>query len=198
MSRSPRSQPWARLVATAGLCALAVLPLSACGVPLQRQAEPLPAEALPTVQAQTTVVPPVELTDVFFVSGPFLEPVAEALPARTPEEVMAALAREPTPQRDDELRTLLVAPTTAEPVLVVESATSDQVVLRSTEEYLLLPANDQVLLVGQVVHSMAAIGVGSVLITDESGAKLAPARPDGLSLEEPATAQDYASLLRPP
>ena len=68
MSRSPRSQPWARLVATAGLCALAVLPLSACGVPLQRQAEPLPAEALPTVQAQTTVVPPVELTDVFFVN----------------------------------------------------------------------------------------------------------------------------------
>lgn len=194
MSGSSSSRRRVVVAAAAGI--LAAIGLSACGVPLQGRAEPLPAEALPTVQAQTSVVPTLVRTDIYFVSGRYLEAVSEALPARTPQEVLAALTRVPATQRNDDLRTLLIAPRSGEPMLAVASATDDQVVLRSTEEFGQMPADDQVLLVGQVVHSMSAIGVRSVAITDMTGARLAPARPDGVSLEEPATADDYASLLQ--
>jgi hypothetical protein len=184
------------MLARAAGVALAAVALASCGVPLQDRAEPLPAGALPTAQAQISTVPKVERTDIYFVSGRFLEPIPEALPAPTPQEVLAALAVVPDPQSEDGLRTLLIGPSSGEPMFVVASATDDLVVLRSTNEYVLMPATDQALLVGQVVHSMSAIGVRSVAITDETGAPLAVARPDGLSLEEPATPRDYESLLR--
>lgn len=58
-----------------------------------------------------------------------------------------------------------------------------------------LPPAEQVLLLGQVVLSLAGSGETSVLFTDETGSPAAVPLPDGRLLDLPATARDYASLI---
>ncbi len=118
---------------------------------------------------------------------------------RTVEGVMAALAAGPPLDWETDLRTLLVDPLTGAPVLaVVDSTASGQVVVVRTEAFTLLPANDQVLLVGQVVSSLAEVGISSVVITDETGQPIPLVLPDGRVLEGPATPADYAVLVIDP
>ena len=52
---------------------------------------------------------------------------------------------------------------------VVSQSPSGRVVLARTDAFTLLPANDQVLLVGQVVTSLDEVGLTSVIITDQAG-----------------------------
>ena len=68
-------------------------------------------------------------------------------------------------------------------------------VLARTDAFTLLPANDQVLLVGQVVTSLAEVGLTSVIITDQAGLPIPLVLPDGRVLEGPATADDYDVLV---
>lgn len=58
-----------------------------------------------------------------------------------------------------------------------------------------LPPAEQVLLLGQVVLSLAGSGETSVLFTDEAGSPVAVPLPDGRLLDLPATARDYSSLI---
>jgi hypothetical protein len=58
-----------------------------------------------------------------------------------------------------------------------------------------LPPSEQVLLLGQVVLSLAGSGETSVLFTDEAGSPVAVPLPDGRLLDLPATARDYSSLI---
>ncbi len=58
-----------------------------------------------------------------------------------------------------------------------------------------LPPVEQVLLLGQVVLSLAGSGETSVLFTDEAGSPVAVPLPDGRLLDVPATARDYSSLI---
>ena len=58
-----------------------------------------------------------------------------------------------------------------------------------------LPPAEQVLLLGQVVLSLAGSGETSVLFTDETGSPVAVPLPDGRLLDLPATARDYSSLI---
>ncbi|MEL0282630.1 MAG: hypothetical protein VXA76_08950, partial [Actinomycetota bacterium] len=60
-----------------------------------------------------------------------------------------------------------------------------------------LPPTEQVLLLGQVVLSLSSAGFATVSVVDAAGAPLAVPLPDGRLLDRPATALDYASLIRP-
>ena len=173
-----------------------VVVLSACGVSVQDQAQPLPSGALPPVAATPTPSPTTKESTVYFVSGRGLQGVREAVSDRSAEGILAALAAGPPIEHQTDLRTLLLDPLTGEPMLKVASVgPTSQVVLARTDGFTLLPANDQVLLVGQVVTSMDEIGLTSVIVTDPSGVTIPLVLPDGRVLEGPATAGDYAAMV---
>ena len=173
--------------------------IGGCGVTTQDTAQPLPSGAIPVTVPTPSPSPSARQGTVYFVSGRGLEPVPEALNDRTAQGVLAGLAAGPPLERQADLRTLINDPLDGTPMLVVTSVSeSGQVVLARTEAFTLLPANDQVLLVGQVVSSLDDIGLGSVVITDPNGVPIPLALPDGRVLEGPATAADYAALIAVP
>jgi hypothetical protein len=172
--------------------------LAGCGVQAQEEAQPLPSGALQTPTQSPSPTPTVRETPVFFVSGPLLEAVPEPVADRSADGVIAALAAGPPVDQQAELRTLLLDPLTNTPMLSVVAVTpSGQVTLQRTDAFLAMPATDQVLLVGQVVHSMAEVGLSQVVITDPTGAPTNLALPDGRSVVGAVSAQDYATLLAP-
>jgi len=180
----------------AAVVLLLVGPVAACGVPLQDSAEPLPNGALPSTTAPATPAPTIAEVDVYFVSGRALEPVPEPISRRTPEGIMQALAAAPPVSRQADLRTLLIDPLTGEPLLAVVSQAADgSVRVQRSDAFLELPATDQVLLIGQVVLSMAEVGVPSVEVVDAQGQAVPLALPDGRVNEGPVSAEDYRSLL---
>jgi hypothetical protein len=177
-----------------------VVVTSGCGVTVQEEAQSLPSGALPTVVASPTPTPTAKEDTIFFVSGRGLEGVIEPVNDHSALGVMAALAAGPPIERQTDLRTLLqVDPLTGEPFLTVVSQTPmGGVVLERSDAFTSLPAADQVLLVGQVVTSLDAIGLTSVLITDQAGRPVPPPLPDGRVLLGPATAADYEVLVVDP
>ena len=190
-----------RLVALAVALGLVVVPATGCGVAVQEEAQSLPSGALPPVAPTSTPSPtPTPTTKeatVYFVSGPGLEGVDEPISERNAYGVMSALAAGPPIERQTDLRTLLqVDPLTGEPFLTVVAQTPmGGVVLERSDAFTSLPAADQVLLVGQVVTSLDAIGLTSVTITDQDGRPVPPPLPDGRVLLGPATAADYEILV---
>ncbi len=187
-----------RVVALAAL-GVVLTGIAGCGVTVQEEAQSLPSGALPTVAPTPTPSPTAQEATVYFVSGPGLEGVAEPVSDRSAIGVMAALAAGPPVARQADLRSLLMDPLTGIPMLkALSEGPNGLVVLERTDAFTLLPANDQVLLVGQVVASLDDIGLGSVIIVDEGGNPVPLALPDGRVLEGPATALDYASLLIDP
>lgn len=187
-----------RALATAAV-ALALSGVAGCGVSVQQEAQSLPSGALPTLVPTPTPTPTAQEATVYFVSGPGLVGVKEPVIDRSAVGVMAALGAGPPVARQADLRTLLLDPLTGIPMLrVLSEAPTGQVVLERTDAFTLLPATDQVLLIGQVVASLDDVGLGSVIIVDETGNPLSLALPDGRVLEGPATAMDYESLLIEP
>lgn len=179
----------------AGLGTL-LLVLGGCGVATQDQAQPLPSGAFPVADPDKPTDQSTLETELFFVSGPGLEPVSEAIANRTARGVLAALHAGPPVDRSNDLRTLINEPLEGNPMLSVTSVETDGlVILARTDDFTLLPAQDQILLVGQVVTSLDDIGLTGVLITDPEGMAVPLALPDGRVLEGPARAEDYESLL---
>jgi hypothetical protein len=58
-----------------------------------------------------------------------------------------------------------------------------------------LPPTEQVLLLGQVVLSLASAGALTVAFTDDTGSPVAVPLPDGRLLDVPAVARDYSGLI---
>ncbi len=184
---------WAKLVALAvGL----VLVAAGCGVQTQREAQSLPIGSLPSAGPTPIPSPTITTSAVYFVSGRGLERVKGVRNDRTAQGVLDALAAGPPPERQADLSTLLIDPVAAEPLLTVTSVSpSGEVVIARKDAFTLLPATDQVLLVGQVVASLDEIGLTSTVITDQDGVPVPLVLPDGRVLEEPATAKDYEALI---
>ncbi len=181
------------------ILSLLVAVIAGCGVDTQDTAQPLPSGAIPAIEPTPSPSPSSRESTVYFVSGRGLEPVVEAVNDRTAQGVLAALAAGPPLERQGDLRTLINDPLTGTPMLVVTSVgETGQVVMARTEAFTLLPANDQVLLVGQVVSSLDDIGLVGVVITDPEGVPIPLALPDGRVLEGPATAADYSALIAVP
>jgi hypothetical protein len=188
-----------RAAAAAVVLGLVLSGVSGCGVSVQQEAQPLPSGALPPLAQAPSPTPTTKESTVYFVSGRGLEGVTEPIREQSAQGMMEALAAGPPIDRQADLRTLLLDPLTRQPVLaVVSQSPSGRVVLARTEGFTLLPATDQVLLVGQVVTSLAEVGVTSVIITDEAGLPIPLALPDGRVLEVPATADDYDALVVDP
>jgi hypothetical protein len=181
-------------VALAALLVGAVL--GGCGIQLQDQAEPLPVEALPTVQMSPAPLETQRTTTVYFTNGRQLEGVAEPIQARSADGIMGALAAGPPADRQDELRSLLIDPFTGLPLLTVVSVTPyGQVTLARSDAFLGVPAPDQALLIGQVVMSLDELGMSQVQIVDSLGVPVSIALPDGRTRVGTVTRDDFEELV---
>lgn len=196
--------------ATAALC----LALVSCGVPTQESAVPLasgviappalPATPSPTpIDSQTAqpspsvIARPVKLWfagDTGLVA--VLTPVAAVDDA---EAIVAGLVA--GPPEDEQLRTVVVDPLTGSPLISVlldepvESINPGAVNIVLLPEFAALPPNEQVLVLGQIVLSIAGAGLGTVAFVDQTGSPVAVPLPDGRLLDRPATVADYSSLV---
>jgi hypothetical protein len=195
--------------ATAAVC----LALVSCGVPTQDVAQPLNSgviapPALPAVTpdpkpSQATQPSPsasVEEVKLWFVGSAGLVPVlTPVVPVVDAEAVVAGLVA--GPPENEELRTVVVDPLTGLPLISVfldepaETNTQGDVNIALSPEFASLPPNEQVLVLGQVVLSIAGGGLGSVAFVDQTGSPVAVPLPDGRLLDRPSTVADYSSLI---
>lgn len=180
--------------------------VSACGVPLESNAQPLPEGALPTVSptpSPTDTVSPnpsPETARLWFVKEENIVPVTGAVAGTEPQQLLDALAQGP-PADTTDLRTLLVDPLTSDPFLrsvPTEPEREGVVTVEASSDFTALPPTEQVLLLGQVVLTLTGVRTTSaVLVVNVQGEPLAVPLPDGRLLDGPATAADYRSLVRP-
>jgi hypothetical protein len=185
----------ARATRAAIAAALLLVALPGCGVGLQESAEPLPAGALPTVTPTASQPARARTTVIHFVNGRALEGVERQIVDRSANGVMAALAAGPPVDRG-ELRTLALDLVTGAPVFEVVSVSAfGEVVLRRSDVFQTMPAQDQVLLTGQIVLSMDEVGLSRVIVVDATGVPVPVTLPDGRVAEGPLTASEYDDLL---
>ena len=154
-------------------------------------ATPLPTES-----------PAVELVDLYFIREDGLVPLASDVAVPTDAQtVLDGLAVGPPVETG--LRSVVVDPLTGTALVSVFTPTGDielptaSVTIAVAESFSSLPPTEQVLLLGQVVLSLSSAGFATVSVVDAAGAPLAVPLPDGRLLDRPATALDYASLIRP-
>lgn len=201
------------------------LPANAIPAPLTvpSQAPVATPSPSPTPSAIASPEPTVSRLRLWFVQEGGLAAVESTLPVgSSPDLVIQSLAIGPTAEQAAEgLRTVardpltglalvsvavgLPTPTatvpepptaapTAPPVFEPTAAPASVTVVLGSA-FSALPPVEQVLLLGQVVLSLAGSGETSVLFTDEAGSPVAVPLPDGRLLDVPATARDYSSLI---
>jgi len=187
---------------------LGAVAFTACGVRLDATPQPIPAGAIPTISAPSSIEPTPSAASagrvrVWFVQEDGLVPVITDLtrePIVAPGDVVAALAAGPTvDQADEGMRSLVVDPITDAPLAAVSAdgpvADGGSVVVILAPAASALPSGEQVLLLGQVVLSLTGAGYSSVTFVDEAGAPAAVPLPGGRLLDRPAVARDYAGLI---
>lgn len=183
--------------------------LTGCGVPLQDAAEPLASAVLPTQATPSSASPsapprvsptPEPTADgrlrLWFVQDDGLAAVESSLPtAAAPSEIVQALTIGPSePQADAGLRTVARDPLTGVAFVTVSPGV-EPVTAQLSPAFASLPSSEQVLLLGQVVLSLAAAGHSPVAFTDDTGTPVAVPLPDGRLLDTPARARDYTALI---
>lgn len=208
-----------RRVWTPSLFAIAATMLVGCGVPLQASPQALPPEVIPppiaasspspspspsaTPSPAPTVspTPVIEVVDLYFIREDGLVPLASDVPSPVdPQTVLNGLTAGPPAETG--LRSVVVDPLTGSALVSSFSPATDLVLpeadatIAVSPAFTSLPPAEQVLLLGQVVMSLSAAGYATVSVVDEAGSSLAVPLPDGRLLDRPATALDYASLVR--
>lgn len=201
------------------------LPSNALPAPLRIPTPILPSPPMtgPSSTHSASPEPTASRLRVWFVEDDGLAAVESSLPVGSlPDLVLQFLAIGPLPDETDQaLRTVARDPLTGQALVYVaapppsppaaspgstaSTATRPQeglpsemtasVTVRLNPAFSALPPSEQVLLLGQVVLSLAGAGEESVAFVDDSGSPVAVPLPDGRLLDTPATARDYASLI---
>ena len=177
--------------------------LTGCGVPLSDGAQPIPGASRLSPSPASTPSPAVTATStatIWFVDKGRLVPRATP----SPSPVTAASALEllgQAPAGSSGLVTLIADPVGGPPLATLptapatpESAGTDlqRVVLSPT--FSELSAEEQVLLIGQVVLTLTEIDPTPVLFSDAAGAALSVPLPDGRLRDGAVTRGDYVAL----
>ncbi len=190
------------------VAAAAVLLLTACGVPADSEPRALPSDVLEALNPQ-------DLTDdsgavayeLWFVRNAEILPVerrSESLV--TPEVELEQLEAGPTEdERDEGLRTALV-PGLGETSLASTAESRDLTVPAGTKQtavvlddaFTELPSDEQLLLLGQVVYTLATEVDESVLFVNSSGISVGVPLPNGKLSSGAVKRSNYASLVADP
>ena len=197
-------------------------PSPSIGPTAEPSALPEPTASLLT-DPSASAAPTTSRLRFWFVQDDGLAAVESALPVgSSPDLVLQSLAIGPTPVEVAlGLRTVARDPLTGQALVFVSatqplpsasstgttvSAATGPPQLSSPEPaasvtvtldpaFSALPPSEQVLLLGQVVLSLAGAGEQSVAFVDDAGSPVAVPLPDGRLLDAPATARDYAGLI---
>jgi hypothetical protein len=140
--------------------------------------------------------------DLFFIREDGLVPLVSDVPSPAdPQQVLDALAAGPPAETG--LRSVVVDPLTGSALVTIYIPPAGVVLppadatVTVASAFSSLPSTEQVLLLGQVVLSLSSAGARTVAVVDSAGSPLAVPLPDGRLLDRPASALDYASLIRP-
>jgi hypothetical protein len=201
------------------------LPSNALPAPLRipTPAPPPSPSTSPSIEPSASTTATASRLRVWFVQDDGLAAVESSLPVgSSPDLVLQSLAVGPTAAEAGQgLRTVardpltglaLVfvsatqpSPSAASPEVTTNAATGPPQVMPSetaasvtvtlSPAFGALPPSEQVLLLGQVVLSLAGAGEQSIAFVDDSGSPVAVPLPDGRLLDTPATARDYAGLI---
>lgn len=208
-------------VSTLAIGAIAATVVAGCGVPLQDSPQALPPEVIPppivaptqspSASPSPTVLespspsvsptPIIEVVDLYFIREDGLVPLASDVPSPVDTQIVLD-ALTAGPPAETGLRSVVVDPLTGSALVSsftpgADVAASDaEATIAVSPAFSSLPPAEQVLLLGQVVMSLSAAGYATVSVVDEAGSPLAVPLPDGRLLDRPATALDYAELVR--
>lgn len=194
-----------RLAALILASIIGVSGITACGVPLESAAQPLPSDVLPPSPTPTSSptetqspTPAPATARLWFVREEGIVPVISPVEGSQPQQLLDALADGP-PAEQSNLRTVVVDPLTGEAFVTAvdtQDAQPSIVTVEASPAFTALPPNEQVLLLGQVVLTLTGVRTTEgVLVVNQQGEALAVPLPDGRLLDGPATAADYRSLV---
>lgn len=190
-----RQAPWA----AAALLAM----LAGCGVPIQQEPAPIPAEAIPTqlrssagpAHGRATATPGRPSVQVDFVRNERLVTVARESPTTTPPDRLAAVVQAlMAGPNDAEQANAITSALPPELILTIAAVEGTRVVLELSGETEGRSAAENVLAVGQIVLSVTALPTVDEVTFQRDGAAVDALLADGALTTEPLTAADYAAL----
>ncbi len=192
-----------RLVALLGL--LLAVALSACAVPAEPTPRALPPEALEALQGSEPAgsTGPGLLYELWFVRENQLVPVdRQSEEPLTPERELSLLEAGPTAQEKEEgLRTAQVSVVPDSPLAVTSEeaglpvqSTDKRIAVVLSDGFGDLPSQEQLLVLGQIVLTLADEPEESVLFVNSSGTPVGVPLPNGRLSSGAVTANNYSSL----
>jgi hypothetical protein len=186
---------------------LGLLLLGACGIPAEDEPRPLPTGSATNQPPPPTTEPtPAEdQAQLWFVREGLLVPVLRAV-AEPPgsQDLIDLLVAGPTAEEEEAgIRTAVVSVVTGEPLVVTAISAGveapplqdDQEAIVLSEEFTDLNAEEQVLVLGEVVTTVAVGDVAEILFVDGTGKPLGVPVADGRLRNGPVSPADYASLI---
>lgn len=177
------------------LVAAACTTVVACGFPEQSRPERVNVDinTVPEAEPSVPAVDPHETVQVWMVADGSLTPVARSLPLPVaPADVLAALAAGVTVDESESGLRSAIPDSSMVLDATVSGGTAVVVLDRS---FLDIPADDQVVAVGQIVVTLTDLrGVGRVRF-EIDGEPVAVPLPTGDSSQEPVSRDDFRDLL---
>jgi hypothetical protein len=183
--------------------AVVLLAVSGCGVPLSDSAEPVSGAVQTSPSSVSTAARSAAgAVTVWYVEGDHLVPrsvsSAEDASAATALDLLATV-----PSGDAGLETLIADPLGGPPLATIptesdpadaasEGPKQQRVVL--SQNFNELAAQDQVLLIGQLVLTLTELDPAPIEFVDSTSSALSVPLPDGRLRDGPVTRGDYISL----
>ncbi len=191
--------------AGAVLGVVAVLLLSACGVTADPEPRAIPSDVLEALDPQDLADDSGEVIyELWFVRNSKILPVERRSESEvTPELELEQLEVGPTePERDQGLRTAFVPglgetslASTAESRDLTVAAGSKQTAVVLDDAFTDLPSDEQLLLLSQVVYTLASEDDESVLFVNSSGIAVGVPLPNGKLSSGAVKRDNYAALV---
>jgi hypothetical protein len=182
--------------------------LAGCGIPVEQVPRPLPTgSSTPTASSDGGVQPTPfqEEVTLWFVRGGALVPAVRSTTGQvTSQGLLDLLAEGPTRAEEAAgIRTAVVSVITGDPLVVTAEkagvdgpqAPPDSVVIVLEPQFRELLSAEQVLVLGEVVTTLAVGAVRRVVFVDEDGHELGVPTADGRLAKGPVSPRDYASLI---
>ena len=189
-----------------GAALLCLALIGGCGIPVEEEPRGLPTGTATNPPPPTTDATPTEdQAELWFVREGRLVPVLRAV-ADPPgsQDLIDLLAAGPTEEEEAAgIRTAVVSVVTGEPLVVTARAAGieppplqdDQEAVVLSEEFTEVNAEEQVLVLGEVVTTVAVGPVAEILFVDGTGKPLGVPVADGRLRNGPVNPADYASLI---
>lgn len=189
-----------------GLLAAATLVVAACGVTAESQPRALPPEAVGPLVSATPVETDSTATRFmalwFVADGGLTQVDRKTDSAVTAQDRIVALEAGPTQQElDAGRRTAVVSVVPDVPLVITADAAGiavetgpGQIAVVLSDEFVNLPSEEQLFVLGQVVLTLADGTSDAVLFVGADGTPVGVPLPDGRLVNRPVTAKDYETL----